>query len=163
MIRDADHAARFGGDEFVIRQDRVRDPEQTQRLAQRITVALAAPFDIDGHVVTIGATVGIALAPQDGRDVDTLMKNADMALYRAKSTGRGCWRFFEPAMDLELRARRRLEDDIRAALAEELFELHYQPIYKARTRALAGAEALLRLTHPQRGPIPPSADPPEWR
>ena len=155
VVRDTDCIARFGGDEFVIQQTRVVGPEQTQKLAQRITVALGIPFDIDGHVVTVGASVGMALAPRDGLDVDTLMKNADMALYRAKSAGRGCWQFFERSMDLELHARRVLEDDIRAALSNETFEVHFQPIYLARTRAIVGAEALMRLTHPERGPIPP--------
>lgn len=155
LVRDTDFVARFGGDEFVIQQTRVSSTEQTQKLAQRIVSALGAPFDIDGHIVTVGASIGMSMAPRDGVDVDTLMKNADMALYRAKSAGRGCWQFFERSMDLELHARRVLEDDIRAALSNESFEVHFQPIYLTRTRAIVGAEALMRLTHPERGPIPP--------
>jgi diguanylate cyclase (GGDEF)-like protein len=155
LVRETDFVARFGGDEFVIQQTRVRNPQQTQRLAERITVALGAPFEIDGHVINVGASVGMALAPRDGLDVDTLMKNADLALYNAKSAGRGTWRFFERAMDLELHARRELEADIRAALANETFEVHFQPLYSARTRTVTGAEALMRMTHPERGPISP--------
>lgn len=155
VVRETDLVARFGGDEFVIQQTRIADSLQTQKLAQRIVTVLGAPFDIEGHVITVGASVGMAMAPRDGIDVDTLMKNADMALYRAKSAGRGCWQFFEREMDLELHARRVLEDDIRTALSNELFEVHYQPIYLARTRRIVGAEALMRLTHPERGPIPP--------
>ena len=155
VVRETDLVARFGGDEFVIQQTRVTDPAQTQKLAQRIVTVLGAPFDIEGHIVTVGASVGMALAPRDGADVETLMKNADMALYRAKGAGRGCWQFFEREMDLELNARRILEDDIRSALSNESFEVHYQPIYLARTRRIVGAEALMRLTHPERGPIPP--------
>jgi diguanylate cyclase (GGDEF)-like protein len=156
LVRETDFVARFGGDEFVIQQTRVRGPQQTQRLAHRIAAALGTPFEIDGHVINIGASVGMTIAPRDGLDVDTLMKNADLALYNAKSAGRGTTRFFERAMDLELHARRELEADIRAALANETFEVHFQPVYKARTRSIGGAEALLRLTHPERGPIPPT-------
>ena len=155
VVRETDFVARFGGDEFVIQQTRVSSPKQTERLAQRIVASLGAPFDIEGHIVTVGASVGIAMAPRDGSDVETLMKNADMALYRAKGAGRGCWQFFERQMDLALHARRQLEDDIRAALSNESFEVFYQPLYLVRTRQIVGAEALMRLTHPERGPIPP--------
>ncbi len=155
VVRETDFVARFGGDEFVIQQTRVNSTKQTERLAQRIVASLGAPFDIEGHIVTVGASVGIAMAPRDGGDVETLMKNADMALYRAKGAGRGCWQFFERQMDLELHARRQLEDDIRAALSNESFEVYYQPLYLVRTRQIVGAEALMRLTHPVRGPIPP--------
>ena len=155
VVRETDFVARFGGDEFVIQQTRVSSTKQTERLAQRIVAALGTPFDVEGHIVTVGASVGIAMAPRDGSDVETLMKNADMALYSAKAAGRGCWQFFERQMDLELHARRQLEDDIRAALLNESFEVHYQPIYLTRTRQIIGAEALMRLTHPERGPVPP--------
>ena len=156
VVRDVDAVGRFGGDEFVILQSRVMTQAQSRALAERVVSALGTPFDLNGHIITLGASVGIAMAPRDGTDVDSMMKNADMALYRAKSAGRNCWQFFERAMDLEVHARRLLEDDIRSAIASESFEVHFQPIYLTRTRRMAGAEALIRLTHPERGPIPPS-------
>ena len=104
----------------------------------------------------IGTSIGIALAPSDGLDTDQLMKNADMALYRAKADGRGVSRFFEPEMDAKMQARRTLEIDLRKALVEDEFELYYQPLVNLQSDAVSGFEALLRWNHPTRGLVPPS-------
>ena len=117
---------------------------------------LGEAFQISGHQVVIGASVGIAIAPRDGADADLLLKNADMALYRAKADGKGAWRFFEHGMDVTAQARRKLQLDLRAALASNVFELHYQPLYNLHTNRISTCEALLRWPHPERGMIPPA-------
>jgi predicted signal transduction protein with EAL and GGDEF domain len=118
---------------------------------------IAQPYEIDGHHVVIGTSIGISVAPNDGTDPDELLKNADMALYRAKAEGRGTYRFFEPAMDASMQARRLLELDLRSALARNEFELFYQPLVDLRTTEVNGFEALLRWNHPQRGTVSPGA------
>ncbi len=123
IIRESDLVARFGGDEFVVLQTPIRSPDGAAVLARRIVEELGASYDIEGHHVVIGASVGIAVAPRDGTSADTLLKNADMALYRAKSEGRGLWRFFEPEMDVKAQARRNLELDLREAVANQAFEV----------------------------------------
>jgi diguanylate cyclase (GGDEF)-like protein len=156
IVRETDLVARFGGDEFVVLQTPIRDDDSATNLARRIVQELSTIYDIDGHSVMIGASVGIAVAPRDGRDADLLLKNADMALYRAKSDGRGQWRFFEPEMDVKMQARRSLEMDLRQAVANGAFELHYQPLVNLKTGQISTCEALLRWTHPERGPISPA-------
>ena len=146
--------ARLGGDEFAIiltgpSEDRAR------MLAQTIIDQLRLPITADGHAVTTGASIGIAVAPGDGQDADTLLKNADLALYRAKHDGRGVFRFFEPALDAEARKRRQIELDLRRALGAGEFWLAYQPIYDLAKDQVAGFEALLRWTHPERGEVGP--------
>jgi diguanylate cyclase (GGDEF)-like protein len=154
-VRETDVVARLGGDEFVVIQSDLEKPEQAGALARRIVDAIAAPFDLDGHQVVVGVSVGVAVAPTDGGDRELLLRSADMALYRAKSDGRGACRFFEPAMDIRLQERRRLELDLRRALAVQEFTLHYQPLVEAASEKIVGFEALLRWNHPERGMIPP--------
>ena len=125
-------------------------------LAQRIRDALKAPCTLNGQLVNIDASIGIASAPGDGTDADQLLKNADMALYRAKAEGRGMYRFFEPAMDARIKARRALELDMRKAVAGGEFEVHYQPIVDLQSDQICGCEALLRWPHPERGSVSPA-------
>jgi len=156
IVRDIDFVARFGGDEFIVLETSVRDPEGVAILAGRIVEELGEPYDINGHHVVIGASVGIAVAPRDGTGADVLLKNADMALYRAKSEGRSVWRFFEPEMDVKARARRSLELDLRDAVATGAFEVYYQPLINLNTARITTCEALLRWWHPERGMISPA-------
>ena len=155
-VRDTDLVARLGGDEFAITQDSVAQPESVTALARRIVATIGAPFVIDGHRIVVGASIGIALAPQDGATAEALLKAADLALYRAKSEGRGAWCFFEPEMDARMQRRRRLEMDLRAALEEDRFELLYQPLMDMETMRLSGFEALLRWRDAAGALIPPS-------
>jgi diguanylate cyclase (GGDEF)-like protein/PAS domain S-box-containing protein len=154
-VREGDTAARLGGDEFAVLQAGAGQPEAAGALARRLVEALSAPYEVLGHQVVVGASVGVALAPGDGRDPDELLKRADMALYRAKADGRGTFRSFEPGMDARLQARRLLELDLRKALAAGELELHYQPLVDLRTGAVSALEALLRWRHPARGLVPP--------
>ena len=155
IIRESDLVARFGGDEFVVLQTPLRNPEAAATLARRIVEELSNTYDVDGHRVVIGASVGIAVAPRDGSGADVLLKNADMALYRAKSEGRGSWRFFEPEMDVQAQARRSLELDLRQAVATGAFEVYYQPLINLKSGKISTCEALLRWQHPERGMISP--------
>ena len=154
VVSDGDTVARLGGDEFAIVQSR-STPSQASELAAQIIDALVEPFDVRGHQVVIGTSVGIALAPNDGTEPDQLLRNADMALYRAKAEGRGTYHFFQPEMDAQMQERRRLELDLRRALAEEQFELHYQPLVNIDNGKVSGFEALLRWNHPERGVVAP--------
>jgi len=125
-------------------------------LASRIVEVVSAPYEIEGHHLVIGVSIGISLAPADGSDPDELLKNADLALYRAKADGRGTYRFFEPGMDARAQARRVLELDLRLALQRNEFELHYQPIRDLASQELVVCEALVRWKHPERGLIGPN-------
>ena len=154
-LRDGDTVARLGGDEFAILQTDLKHPKEANALAERVMDVVGAPYDIAGHQLIVGTSIGIALAPDDGDDAENLMKHADIALYRSKSQGRGCSNFFKPEMDAESRARRTLELDLRRALQANEFELHYQPIINSDTRQVSCCEALLRWRHPERGLIPP--------
>ena len=156
-VRESDTVARLGGDEFAVVQLAASQLEGVTNLAQRIIDALSAPYDIDGQQMVIGTSVGIAIAPTDGETVAALLKSADVALYRAKTDGRGRYRFFEPGMDAAMQARRRLELDLRAALVNGEFELHYQPIVSIATQEVTGFEALLRWRHPERGLVSPAS------
>ncbi|MCK1739862.1 EAL domain-containing protein [Bradyrhizobium sp. 139] len=148
--------ARLGGDEFAV-IDYVTNPAvEAAALAENIRKALFEPFDLDDHRITVGTSIGIAIAPRDGNDSDVIMKSADLALYSAKSGGRGAFRFFEPELDALMHARRNLERDMRDALAGRQFELHYQPFVGAATGKVRGFEALLRWHHPQQGLVMPS-------
>jgi diguanylate cyclase (GGDEF)-like protein len=155
VMRKSDIVARFGGDEFVLLQSPAPSSGETGDLAERIVKTLSQPYQIDGHQIVIGASVGIALAPRDGVDADLLLKNADMALYHAKAGGRGGWCFFEPEMDAKAQARRALELDLRTALAEGQFELYFQPLFNLKTMRITTCEALIRWRHPVRGMVPP--------
>jgi diguanylate cyclase (GGDEF)-like protein len=155
-IRSAGSVARLGGDEFVVLLADLPNADDAGSVAQRIIEAIQEPFDLDGHQVNVGASIGVAIAPADGLEVDLLLRNADVALYRAKADGRGNFRFFELAMDAQLQARRLLELDLRRALAEDEFILFYQPQVDAKTEKIVEFEALLRWQHPQRGLISPA-------
>ena len=155
-VREVDTVARLGGDEFAVVQVGLDDPDGAGLLARRLVDVISQPYDLDGHHVVIGTSVGVALAPHDGTRPDTLLKNADMALYRAKLEGRGTYRFFERDMDVKLQARRALELDLRAALVEGEFELFYQPLLNLASNAICGFEALIRWRHPTRGLVSPA-------
>jgi diguanylate cyclase (GGDEF)-like protein len=152
----ADTLARLGGDEFVVLQAKLGVPEDAARLAQRLVKAMTRPFDLEDREVYLGVSIGIAVCPGDGADVETILKHADMAMYRAKSEGRSTYRFFEPAMDARVEKRRMLELDLRRAVSIGEFELYYQPQVDAKTEAIAGCEALLRWRHPSRGMVTPA-------
>ncbi|AMA60386.1 putative bifunctional diguanylate cyclase/phosphodiesterase [Bradyrhizobium sp. CCGE-LA001] len=155
MLRPEDFVARFGGDEFVVFQQNLSSPEDAASLARRIVERLSERYRIDNHLVEIGASVGIALTSPDGTSADTLLKNADMALYRAKADGRGTFCFFRDEMAATVEARRILELDLRKALANEEFELFYQPLVNLRSGKITTCEALLRWNHPVRGTVSP--------
>ncbi len=155
-VRGDDLVSRHGGDEFTIVQPRLDSPDEARQLADRIVTELARPFRCDEHEIATGASVGIALAPQDGLSPDHLLRHADMALYRAKADGRSTARFFEAEMDARLQERRGLERDLRAAFAAGALDLHYQPLLKAGDERIAGFEALLRWQHPDRGFVSPA-------
>ncbi len=156
VVRTTDIVARFGGDEFVVVQAPGGSKEDAAALARRIVVAISETYDVDGHQVMIGASVGIAMSPRDASSPDHLLKIADMALYWAKSEQRGTWCFFEPDMDVRAHARRSLELDLRNALANNAFQVFYQPLFDLRTKRISTCEALLRWPHPQRGTISPA-------
>ena len=153
VTRDAGVIARFGGDEFVVLQAPITSPDQSESLAECILTTLGGTYDLDGHKVIVTASVGIAMAKSQ-IDPDQFLRNADMALYRAKSEGRGTWRWFETSMEARAQARRALELDLRNALETEAFELHYQPLFNLKTRNIPTCEALLRWPHPARGMVP---------
>jgi diguanylate cyclase (GGDEF)-like protein len=155
MLRPEDFVARFGGDEFVVFQQNIKSEEDAAGLARRIVDRLSERYEIDNHLVEIGASVGIAMTAPPGISADTLMKNADMALYRAKADGRGTYCFFREEMALTVEARRILELDLRKALANEEFELFYQPLVNLKTGRISTCEALLRWNHPERGTVSP--------
>jgi diguanylate cyclase (GGDEF)-like protein len=155
MLRPVDFVARFGGDEFVVFQQNISAAEDAASLARRIVERLSERYRIDNHLVEIGASVGIALTPPEGATADTLLKNADMALYRAKADGRGTFCFFREEMAAIVEARRILELDLRKALANEEFELFYQPLVNLKSGRITTCEALLRWNHPVRGTVSP--------
>jgi diguanylate cyclase (GGDEF)-like protein len=157
LVRDTDTIARMGGDEFVIVQAPITDAAEATALAQRVIASMSEPFDIDGHQAVIGASVGIAVGPGDGLRPDRLLRNADLALYRAKGDGRGTFRFFEPAMDLQMQTRRIMELDLRKALPAGEFELYYQPVVNLASSEISGFEALIRWNHPDKGVVSPAA------
>ena len=148
--------ARLGGDEFAVIEYVTNSVVETTALAERIGKALCEPFDLGDHQVTTGTSIGIAIAPRDGTDSDEILKSADLALYSAKSGGRGTFRFFEPELDQLMHARRNLERDMRTALVDGEFELHYQPFVNVESGEISGCEALLRWHHPERGLVLPA-------
>jgi diguanylate cyclase (GGDEF)-like protein len=155
-LRETDVLARLGGDEFAILQSSERNQrDEAIALAVRIIEIVAQPFDLDGRKVSVGTSIGIALAPQDGTEPDELLKRADLALYRTKAAGRNGFNFFHADMTAEVDARHRLENEMREGLARNEFELHYQPVFDSETREVRGAEALVRWRHPQRGLMAP--------
>lgn len=154
--RDIDMISRLGGDEFAIVQTALKQPSDAGALAQRIRdEIIGTPCEVNGHQIAIDLSFGISLSPNDGTDVDQLLKSADMALYGAKSDGRGAYRYFEPEMDARMKTRRALEGGLRKALVNGEFELHYQPIFNFQNEVVS-CEALLRWNHPERGMIAPA-------
>jgi diguanylate cyclase (GGDEF)-like protein len=155
ILRRDDFVARFGGDEFVVFQRDVTSKDDAADLARRIVDRLSERYQIDHHLVEIGASIGIVMTSPSDRSADTLLKNADMALYRAKALGRGTFCFFREEMAQTLEARRTLELDLRHALAHEEFELHFQPLVNLKSGRISTCEALLRWSHPERGVVSP--------
>ena len=153
---ESEFVARLGGDEFAIVQTGVRQPSEVVDLVNRIFEAIREPYECLGHHVTTDASIGIALAPRDGVDLDQILKNADLAMYAAKSAGRHTYRFFEPVMDAQVRARRVLEMDLRQAISDGGFEVYYQPCLGLQDNRITGCEALVRWQHPERGMISPA-------
>jgi diguanylate cyclase (GGDEF)-like protein len=156
VVPGAATVARFGGDEFAVVHSNI-SPNDARDLAARIIDAVVEPFDVHGHQVIIGTSVGIAMAPADGNEPDQLLRNADMALYRAKANGRGAYHFFQAEMDAQMQERRKLELDLRKALLADQFELYYQPLIEVASGEVSGFEALIRWNHPERGLVPPDA------
>lgn len=154
-VRETHVVARLGGDEFAVLYAELGSPEDLTALAARLINALSAPYQIEGYQVTIGTSVGIAIAPGDGIDPNQIMKNADLALYRSKADGGGKYRFFEPKMDARMQERHALELDLRNAIANGEFTLNYQPIVKIKTGKVTACEALIRWQQPERGWVPP--------
>jgi diguanylate cyclase (GGDEF)-like protein/PAS domain S-box-containing protein len=155
-LRETDVLARLGGDEFAILQaGEANQWEDAGSLADRIVEIMTKPYDINGNKVSIGTSIGIALAPADGIEPSELMKKADLALYRMKSEGRNGYRFFDAQMTADADALHRLEHDLREAISRGELEVHYQPIIDVQTCTPVGTEALVRWRHPQRGYIPP--------
>ena len=151
-----DFIARLGGDEFAILQHDIESAEDVHALVARIYQALRTPFDCHGHQLSSDASIGIAIAPRHGADLFELLKSADLAMYAAKAAGRRTYRFFDPSMEQQANHRRELEADLRAALAQGGFELHYQPQVDLRSDRVTGCEALLRWRHPVRGMVSPA-------
>ncbi len=153
-LKDTDVAARLGGDEFAVIQTAMTHVTETTQLVDEIHSAIREPFECAGHLITTDASIGIALAPADGLDLDQLLRNADLALYGAKGDGRRTHRFFEAGMDERARARRSLELELRRAIADGALEVYFQPIVDIESGQISSCEALLRWQHPQRGMIP---------
>lgn len=148
--------ARLGGDEFVVLQTIDGDRDDIDRLARSILDSMAQPVTIDGNECIVSTSIGIAIAPQDGRTGETLLRNADLALYRAKEAGRGTFAFFEESLNERAQQRRQLEADLRLAIERSEFELHYQPLFDLEQNRICSFEALLRWKHPTRGSVSPT-------
>jgi diguanylate cyclase (GGDEF)-like protein len=155
-IRESDFVARLGGDEFAIVQTAVAGLTDVTSLVARVHESIRQPFECRGHHILTDASIGVAMAPADGADIDQLIKNADLAMYDAKTAGRRTCRFFEPQMDAKARARRALELDLREAIRTESFEVYYQPLVDLISNQVTGCEALLRWRHPERGTVSPA-------
>jgi diguanylate cyclase (GGDEF)-like protein/PAS domain S-box-containing protein len=155
-LAEGDTVARLGGDEFAIVIAHLDHPHHSGRRARLLIDAIEQPYDIAGHLITIGITVGIALAPTDGTNLDVLIKKADVALCRAKEAERGTFRFYEPGMDAAIARRNQLEFDLREALMGRTLTLNYQPVIDPKSERISGFEALLRWSHPTRGMISPA-------
>mgnify|MGYP005989186605 CR=1 FL=1 len=156
-LREGDAVARLGGDEFAIILPLRGEPRPIATVARRLIQAAGRPVDLDGRAAAIGVSIGIAIWPKHGDSADTLFKNADIALYRAKDAGRNCFRFYESGMDLAVASRNLLEIDMRESIRSGGFALHYQPIFSLADGAAQGFEALLRWEHSVHGPVSPGA------
>ncbi|PTM41673.1 EAL domain-containing protein [Bosea sp. 124] len=155
LLGAASLIARLGGDEFVVVIPDLTDRKQLEQITGRVSASLAQPYEVDGNAIVSGASIGIAISPDDGRDPDIVIRNADLALYAAKSSGRGCARFYDSSMIEAARARRIVELDLREALANDQFEMFYQPIVAIGSGRITSCEALLRWRHPEKGIVPP--------
>lgn len=156
IVGDKGRVGRLGGDEFKVVMPGLTDRAALSALAMAIIDALAQPYSVDGSKVLIGASIGVAIAPDDGVTTEALIRNADLALYAAKGDGRGVHRFYAAAMHADAEDRRQLESDLRQALVNDGLHLAYQPVVSATTERITGFEALLRWNHPVRGPISPA-------
>jgi diguanylate cyclase (GGDEF)-like protein len=156
-LREEDIVARLGGDEFAVLLQQVTNPQYAYSVANKIIAALNQPLVLHGKEVVIGVSIGITMAPNDSEDIDSLMKNADLAMYRAKEKGRNKFQFYTADMNVQVEYRLALENDLRRALKNQEFELYYQPVVELHTGRIVSAEALLRWNHPQRGIIHPEA------
>jgi diguanylate cyclase (GGDEF)-like protein len=156
LLPSTDRIARLGGDEFAILQMSSPQPMSSIQLAERIIDIVGQPHNIDGHEVTVGASIGIAIARAGEMSTESLLKSADLAMYSAKSEGRGTFRIFDPQMDAIVQTRRSIERDMRTSLAQGGFELYYQPLVNLQTKRVTAFEALMRWHHKERGSVPPS-------
>lgn len=155
-VRSSDTVSRVGGDEFVVLLSEITDSQDAAICAQKILLALSAPYHIDEHDLQLTASIGIGAYPNDGTDAETLMKHADFAMYHAKGLGRNNYQFFAPTMIVRASEQQSLENGLREALERRQFVLHYQPVLDLETGAISGVEALIRWHHPHRGLIPPA-------
>jgi diguanylate cyclase (GGDEF)-like protein/PAS domain S-box-containing protein len=155
-VRGSDTVSRQGGDEFVVLLSEVERSEDTAITARRMLQSVAEAHSIDQHDLHVTTSIGVSVYPDDGLDAETLIKNADTAMYQAKENGRQSYQFFKPAMNVRAVERQAIEESLRRALEREEFAVHYQPIINLKTGEITGAEALLRWTHPSRGPVPPA-------
>jgi diguanylate cyclase (GGDEF)-like protein len=156
ILPRTDRIARLGGDEFAILQMSVAQPASSIALAEKIIEIIGEPSSVDGHDVTVGASVGVAVAHPGEMNTEAFLKSADLAMYSAKSDGRGTYRMFDPEMDAVVQTRRLLERDMRTALAMDGFRLYYQPLVNLQTKRVTAFEALMRWEHPERGAVPPA-------
>jgi diguanylate cyclase (GGDEF)-like protein len=156
ILPRTDRIARLGGDEFAILQMSAAQPASSIALAEKIIEIIGEPCSVDGHDVTVGASVGVAVAHPGDMNTENFLKSADLAMYSAKSEGRGTYRMFDPEMDAVVQTRRLLERDMRTALAQDRFRLYYQPLVNLQTKKVTAFEALMRWEHPERGAVPPS-------
>ncbi|WP_119353181.1 putative bifunctional diguanylate cyclase/phosphodiesterase [Azohydromonas sediminis] len=155
-VRDSDTIGRLGGDEFAVALPELRTPHDAARVADQVVATLSAPFRVGHQECFIGASVGVAMYPDDGKGFDELLAHADIAMYRAKGAGRGCVVFFEAEMNAQERDRRQLAHDLRRAIERRELEVHFQPRVDAASGRIVSAEALVRWTHPQLGAVPPA-------
>jgi diguanylate cyclase (GGDEF)-like protein/PAS domain S-box-containing protein len=156
ILRDEDIVARLDSDEFAIVQGGLARPDDAALLCRRLLEAIADPYLLDGNSVVIGATIGIAMGPSDGDESERLLKNADMALSRAKNETRGNFSYFESGMDARAQARRKIEIELRDAIQRDVLQPHYQPLVDLSTGRITGFEALARWPHPERGMVSPA-------
>ena len=155
-VRGADTVSRQGGDEFIVLLSEVQQSEGAAVMADQILESVATTHSVDQHDLHITTSIGVSSYPDDGLNAETLIKNADTAMYQAKENGRQSFRFFKPAMNARAVERQSIEESLRRALQRHEFTLHYQPKICLRTGAIVGAEALIRWTHPKRGMLSPA-------